>query len=144
MHCPAAVRPFTALIGAWLVSILANPAVAQRLATDPAVQAAIVAAVAKERQVYGGVTPVPAVLVGVWDGSGGSYIRPFGDADIAAHRALTAQDHFRVGSNTKTFVISVLLQLVDEGKLTLDDPLSKFSLGVKVPQLLYNRNPRSP
>lgn len=39
----------------------------------------------------------------------------------------------RIGSNTKTFVISVLLQLVDEGKLSLDDPLSKFDLGVTVP-----------
>ena len=33
----------------------------------------------------------------------------------------------------KTFVISVLLQLVDEGKLHLDDPLSKFALGVTIP-----------
>ena len=33
-------------------------------------------------------------------------------------------DKFRVGSNTKTFVVTVLLQLVDEGKLSLDDPLA--------------------
>jgi D-alanyl-D-alanine carboxypeptidase len=46
---------------------------------------------------------------------------------------LTTADHFRIGSNTKTFVISVLLQLVDEGKLSLDDPLSKFDLGVTIP-----------
>ena len=57
----------------------------------------------------------------------------FGDADLAAHRPLTAADHFRVGSNTKTFVISVLLQLVDEGKLGLNDPISHFSLGVTIP-----------
>jgi D-alanyl-D-alanine carboxypeptidase len=38
-----------------------------------------------------------------------------------------------VGSNTKTFVVTVLLQLVDEGKLSLDDSLAKFDLGVKVP-----------
>jgi len=116
-----------------LVSAIVYPALAQPSAGDPHVQAAIVAAVTKERTVYGGVTPVPAVLVGVWDGSGNSYIHAFGDADIATHRALTPQDHFRIGSNTKTFVISVLLQLVDEGKLSLDDPLSKFSLGVTVP-----------
>lgn len=102
-------------------------------ADDPKVQAAIDAAVAKNRKLYGGNTPVPAVLVGVWDGSGKIYVRGFGDADIATHRALTPADHFRIGSNTKTFVISVLLQLIDEGKLSLDDPLSKFDLGVKIP-----------
>ncbi len=102
-------------------------------AADPAVQAKIVAAVEKERQTYGGRTPVPGVLIGVWGGAGGSYVHAFGDADLAEHRPLTPDDHFRVGSNTKTFVISVLLQLVDEGKLSLGDPLSRFSLGVTIP-----------
>jgi D-alanyl-D-alanine carboxypeptidase len=57
----------------------------------------------------------------------------FGFADLATRRPLTLADHFRIGSNTKTFVISVLLQLVDEGKLHLDDPLSRFALGVTIP-----------
>ena len=101
--------------------------------TSPSVRSAIDAAVAKERDVYGGSTPVPGVLVGVWDSAGDSYVRAYGTADFATHRALTPADHFRIGSNTKTFVISVLLQLVDEGKLNLDDPLSKFALGVTIP-----------
>jgi len=134
--------PFTAkaafssaivLIGALLLYACNSPATTKPSAGDLRVQAAIDAAVTKQRKVYGGVSPVPAVLVGVWDGSGKSYIRAYGDADLASHRALTPDDHFRIGSNTKTFVISVLLQLVDEGKLSLDDPLSKFSLGVNVP-----------
>jgi D-alanyl-D-alanine carboxypeptidase len=115
------------------ICAFASPATAQPSAGDPRVQAAIDAAVTKERKLFGGVTPVPAVLVGVWDRSGKSYVRAFGKADLATHRALTREDHLRIGSNTKTFVISVLLQLVDEGKLSLDDPLSKFSLGVSVP-----------
>ena len=44
-------------------------------AASAAVQAEIDAVVEKERAVYGGKTPVPGVLVGVWDGSGGSYTR---------------------------------------------------------------------
>ena len=102
-------------------------------ATDPAVQDAIAKAVEKERAVYGGATPVPAVLIGVWDGHGGSYVHAFGKADLATGRPLSVDDHFRIGSNTKTFVISVLLQLVDEGKLSLDDPISRFPLGVDIP-----------
>lgn len=33
---------------------------------------------------------------------------------------------FRIGSNTKTLTITVLLQLMEEGKLSLDDKLSKY------------------
>jgi D-alanyl-D-alanine carboxypeptidase len=101
--------------------------------TDPSVQRAIVAAVEENRAIYGGRTPVPGVLVGVWDASGGNYLRGFGYADMQQKRPLTAADHFRIGSNTKTFVASIILQLVREGKLRLDDPLSKFNIGVTIP-----------
>jgi D-alanyl-D-alanine carboxypeptidase len=97
------------------------------------VQSAIVAAVEKDRTTYGGRTPVPAVLIGVWDGKGASFVRAFGYADLATKRPLTAADHFRIGSNTKTFVVSVILQLIAEKKLSLDDPVSRFRLGVSIP-----------
>ncbi len=42
---------------------------------------------------------------------------------------LTTTDHFRIGSNTKTFVVSVILQLIAEKKLSLDDPVSRFPSG---------------
>ena len=102
-------------------------------AASPSVQAAIVAAVEKDRTKYGGRTPIPAVLIGVWDGNGGSFVRAFGYADLAKKRPLTPADHFRIGSNTKTFVVSVILQLIAEKKLSLDDPVSRFSLGVTIP-----------
>src|SRR6266480_2761201 len=106
---------------------------AARSVADPSVQSEIVAAVENDRKRFGGHTPVPATLIGVWDAKGGSFIRAFGDADLENNVPLTPADHFRIGSNTKTFVISVLLQLVAEKKLSLDDPLSRFSLGVTIP-----------
>lgn len=102
-------------------------------ATDPAVQHAIAAAIERDRSIYGGRTPVPGVLIGVWDGAGGSYVHGFGYADLKSKRPLTAADHFRIGSNTKTFVVGVILKLVDEGKLRLDDSIDRFDIGVKVP-----------
>ena len=36
----------------------------------------------------------------------------------------------RIGSETKTFVGTALLQLVDRGKLSLDTPISKYIDGV--------------
>lgn len=112
---------------------IASAAAATPSVASPAVQHAIAAAVEKNRALYGGRSRVPGVLIGVWDGRGGSYVHGFGYADLAKKRPLTAADHFRIGSNTKTFVVGVILQLVDEKKLSLDDPINRFAIGVKVP-----------
>ena len=108
-------------------------ATAELSISSDATRAAIDAAVQRDRASYGGRTPVPGVLVGVWDGMGNVYVRGYGYADLARRVPLTRADHFRIGSNTNTFVVTVLLQLVDEGKLKLDDPLSRFALGVSIP-----------
>ena len=124
------------LLGAFLSIVpggLADASNAMPSLTSAATRAQITAAVERERKRFGARTPVPGVLVGVWDGSGHRLILPVGFADIKNRRPMSPADHFRIGSNTKTFVVGVILQLVDEGKLSLDDPLSKFSLGVAVP-----------
>src|SRR5581483_5425114 len=58
--------------------------------TRASVRAAIDAAVERERARFGGRTAVPGVLIGVWDGAGGSYVRGFGYADIRTKRPMTA------------------------------------------------------
>ena len=35
-------------------------------------------------------------------------------------------DHIRIGSVTKTWTGTVVLQLVDEGRIRLDDPVAKY------------------
>src|SRR4051812_26896064 len=40
-----------------------------------------------------------------------------GTADLGTHRAMSVGDRFRVGSITKSFVATVVLQLVGEGRL---------------------------
>lgn len=39
---------------------------------------------------------------------------------------MSLNDYFRIGSNTKTMTSTVILQLAQEGKLSLDDPIGKF------------------
>jgi D-alanyl-D-alanine carboxypeptidase len=116
-----------------LVSAVAQGAENSVSIASPAVQSAIVSAVEKDRKLYGGRTRVPAVLVGVWDDKGAGFVRAFGYADLTKKRLLTPADHFRIGSNTKTFVVSVILQLIAERKLSLDDTVNRFRLGVNVP-----------
>ncbi|MBV9232565.1 MAG: beta-lactamase family protein [Candidatus Eremiobacteraeota bacterium] len=121
------------LLFATFVAAKAGSAPRWPSAGDPAVRRAIVAAIEKDRTVYGGRTPVPGVVLGVWDGRGGSFVRTFGFADLTTRRPLSTADHFRIGSNTKTFVVATILQLADEHRLSLDDPISRFNLGVAVP-----------
>lgn len=56
----------------------------------------------------------------------GEWTGTFGTGTWAAQVPLTVDDHFRIGSNTKTMTSTVILQLVQEGKLALDDPISKY------------------
>lgn len=48
-----------------------------------------------------------------------------GDAILATHAPMRPTDRFRVGSVTKTFVATVVLQLVRESRLTLDDNVER-------------------
>lgn len=53
-------------------------------------------------------------------GKDGRWLGTSGEADIRTHRAPKGDERFRAGSITKTFTAAVVLQLVHEGKLTLD------------------------
>lgn len=72
----------------------------------------------------------PGVIVRVDDGHG----RPIEIAQQApwtsADHTLAASDEFRMGSNTKTMVATVVLQLIAENRLQLTDPVSKWLPGL--------------
>ncbi|HEY2724107.1 MAG TPA: serine hydrolase domain-containing protein [Pseudonocardiaceae bacterium] len=74
-------------------------------------------------------TGVPGVIVGVWSPTG-SYVHGFGVADKATHAPMSPDMLIRIGSETKTFTVTGLLQLVDQGRVALDDPISKYVAGV--------------
>lgn len=53
-----------------------------------------------------------------------------GFGDLFQRIPADPQAKFRIGSNTKAFVATVVLQLVDEGRLSLDDTVDKHLPGV--------------
>jgi D-alanyl-D-alanine carboxypeptidase len=59
-----------------------------------------------------------------------SYDRAFGVADTATGVPMNIDDHTRIGSVTKTFTGTALLQLVDQGRVRLSDPISQYVDGV--------------
>lgn len=62
--------------------------------------------------------------------------RAVGLADVATGEVLTVEHRFRIGSVTKIFVATLVLQLVAEGRLDLDQEAAPFVAGVTVRQLL--------
>ncbi|WJV48682.1 serine hydrolase domain-containing protein [Streptomyces flavofungini] len=81
---------------------------------------------AMDRAVEAGVPGVTGQAVdphGTWTGTAG-----LGDLRTRAPRG--AQDHFRVGSITKTFTAVVLLQLAAEGGVDLDDTVGEWLPGL--------------
>lgn len=72
---------------------------------------------------------IPGVIVGVWAGDRGSWVEARGTADVSSGRVLEPADRFRVGCVTMTFTATVALQLVDEGRLKLDEPLRGYFPG---------------
>ncbi|MEU6097628.1 serine hydrolase domain-containing protein [Streptomyces sp. NPDC047079] len=73
---------------------------------------------------------VPGVTVGLWMPGKGTYVRAFGIADQHNGLPMAPDLYMRIGSETKTFTVTALLQLADRGRVALDDPIGKYVDGV--------------
>lgn len=72
-------------------------------------------------------TNIPGLVALVVDKKMGiDWVYEAGVSNIPQSLPMNSSHKFRIGSNTKTFVITVLLQLVDEKKVSLDDKLSRY------------------
>ncbi|MPY34314.1 beta-lactamase family protein [Streptomyces adustus] len=73
---------------------------------------------------------IPGASVGIWTPDQGQYVKAFGVADKSDGRAMSTDLYTRIGSETKTFTVTALLQLVDQKKAGLDDTIDRFVDGV--------------
>jgi len=69
---------------------------------------------------------IPGVEVAVLRPDGRLWVATSGLADLGARRPVTPDTVFVVASVTKTFVAALVLELASEGRLDLDDPLSRW------------------
>jgi D-alanyl-D-alanine carboxypeptidase len=109
---------------------LVGPAIAgtSSLPSPPAVVNGIVEGLLDSVQAEG--TPGAVVYVSTPNWAG-TWTR--GTADLETGRPVAASDTFRIASISKTFTATVILQLADEGFLSLESPLSDFAGGFGVP-----------
>lgn len=72
----------------------------------------------------------PGAVAGVWVPGSKPWKMAFGLADVATGRPLTLDDHFSIRSITKSFTVTVILQLAHDGMLSLDDHIDRYVPGI--------------
>ena len=109
-------RSVLAVVLAWLVAALVAPVAGAAPPTAAKLRREV------NRVVAAGV---PGVILLVRDGRRTVRVAG-GSSRLKPRRAMRVSDRFRIGSLTKTYVATVVLQLAGEGKLSLDDPVRKY------------------
>jgi methyl acetate hydrolase len=83
---------------------------------------------------------VPGVVALVTTRDRVLYQGAFGVGDVSTGRPLNADTMFRIASMTKAVTSAALMQLVEQGRLGLDDPVSKFLPELASPQVIESFN----
>jgi len=100
------------------VAAMAGTASAQNPKGGAAIDASLRSAVERK--------DVPGVVALITDREHVLYQNAFGVADVASGRPLAQDALFRIASMTKPVTSVALMQLVEQGKVGLDDPASKY------------------
>jgi D-alanyl-D-alanine carboxypeptidase len=69
---------------------------------------------------------IPGAIIFVDDPGQGKWTTALGTRDLATNAPMQVNSYMRIGSITKTLTATVILQLVDQGKLRLDDPVGRY------------------
>lgn len=110
------------------VAAMASPASAQNASAGSALDASLRGAVERK--------DVPGVVALVTDRKGVIYEGAFGVADVATGRPVAKDSLFRIASMTKPVTSLALMQLVEQGKIGLDDPAEKYLPELKNPMVV--------
>jgi D-alanyl-D-alanine carboxypeptidase len=75
-------------------------------------------------------TGVPSASLAVVEGGKVAYVQAYGQARLDPATPAQAQMRYSIGSISKQFTAAAILMLAEEGKLSLDDPVSKYVPGL--------------
>src|SRR5919106_1771168 len=108
-----------------------SPTAVPRVAADPDVQGAqrLFSAWLEGQIAYRGL---PGIVVGVVADQELVWAQGFGYADVQAKKPMTPETKFRMASHSKLFTATAIMQLREQGKLRLDDPVSQHLPWFKV------------
>ena len=75
-------------------------------------------------------TGVPSASVAVVQDGKIAYVQAYGSARLDPQTDATPAMRYSIGSISKQFTAAAILMLAEEGKLSLDDPVSKYVPGL--------------
>ncbi len=71
-------------------------------------------------------TGVPSASIAIVQDGALTYVHAYGDGSIEPHKAAAPAMRYSIGSISKQFTAAAILLLAEDGKLSLDDPVSRF------------------
>ncbi len=77
--------------------------------------------------------PYPGMAIGIWKNGEIFFEQGFGYADLEHKIPVTPDTVFPIASITKSFTALSIMQLVDAGKISLDDPVKKYLVNYPEP-----------
>jgi CubicO group peptidase (beta-lactamase class C family) len=104
----------------------ATAALAQKKKEEPPKPAQSIAQLRQQLEKILQDTHTPGVSVAIVHRDGPEWVAGLGKSDVAANQAVTDETLFRIGSVSKGFVSLSVLKLVNEGRLSLNDPVHKL------------------
>jgi CubicO group peptidase (beta-lactamase class C family) len=110
----------------WMLALVVASA---RQAATPALSGELATAIKEVDALAAGEyakDPVAGLTVGIVAGPSLVWTNSYGDADAGAKRPAGAETVYRIGSITKQFTGLMLLQLAEQGKVNLTDPVEKY------------------
>ncbi|HZG24858.1 MAG TPA: serine hydrolase domain-containing protein, partial [Chitinophagaceae bacterium] len=78
---------------------------------------------------------IPGLAAALMTGDSVIFDNGFGYADLLNQIPVTPSTTFRVASITKTFTSTIIMQLVEQGTLDLQTPISKYGLDFGNPNI---------
>ena len=86
-------------------------------------------------------TNTPGASIAIVRGDQVIYAKGFGTSNVETNAPVTPDMLFRLGSTTKMFTAAALVQLAEQGKLKLDEPMGKYAKGLspKIATLTANQ-----
>jgi D-alanyl-D-alanine carboxypeptidase len=113
------MRTLSRIVGSALV---ASAMAAAFVPAAPAASAADERAAALDKAIPSAMerASIPGAIVGIWQDDREPYVRAFGVRNTATRQPMATDLFMRIGSTSKTFTVTAVLMLADQGKLGLD------------------------
>ena len=109
-----------------LLCLFAASCAAQNKADSPPKPAQSIAELRQQLEKILQDTHTPGMSVAIVHRDGPEWVAGLGKSNVAANQTTTDETLFRIGSTSKAFASLSILKLVNEGKLSLQDPVRKL------------------